>query len=276
MGKVATPTAGRAAAPYALGSLGPAGAIAITGNSKAAVTVVTTPLPHGLVTGDKVFFAGSNSDPVIDGLRTVIRISDTTFSVPVDTSGAGSAGTAGTFEIAITAISINAVAAVVTCGAAHDLRTGDTVTIAGTDSTPVVDGDQVVTVLTSRTFSVPVATTVAGTAGYFLKKTYRSDILDRGEATGGGAVVIAAAIGGSTHTAKVDLQGSADGDNWFNVPYSLVATPRTFVLTQLTIATLVTTTYLLQEGVFWRYLSAACSTSNNIALVVAATVAGCP
>ena len=55
MTKVATPTAGRAAVPYALGSLGPAGAIAITGNSKAAVTVVTTPLPHGLVTGDKVF-----------------------------------------------------------------------------------------------------------------------------------------------------------------------------------------------------------------------------
>ena len=276
MTKVATPTAGRAAVPYALGSLGPAGAIAITGNSKAAVTVVTTPLPHGLVTGDKVFFAGSNSDPVIDGLLTVTRVSDTQFSVPVDTSGAGSAGTAGSFQIAITAIAVDATAAIVTCGAAHGLRTGDTVTIGGTDSTPVIDGDQVVTVLTGRTFSVPVATTVVGSAGYFLKKTYHSDVLDRGEATGGGAVIIAASIGGGTHTTKVDLQGSADGDTWFNIPYSLVATPRTFVLTQLTIATLVTTTYLLQELVFWRYLRAACSTSDNIALAITAAMAGCP
>lgn len=256
-----------------LGSLGPAGAIAITGNSKAAVTVVTTPLPHGLVTGDKVVFAGSNSTPVIDGLRTVTRLTDTTFSVPVDTSGAGSAGTAGTFQIAITAITVDAAAAVVTCGAAHGLRTGDTVTIGGTDSTPAIDGDSIVTVLSDRTFSVPIATTVVGTAGYFLKKTYYSDVLDRGGNAGGGALVITSTIGGSTHTTKVDLQGSADGVNWFNVPYALVATPRTFVLTQLTIATATAVTYLLEELIFWRYLRAACSTSNNIALSITAQLA---
>jgi hypothetical protein len=258
--------------PYRLGSLGPAGAIAITGNSKAAVTVVTTPLPHGLINGDKVVFAGSNSTPVIDGLRVVTRLTDTTFTVPVDTSGAGSAGNAGTFQIAITAISIDAAAAIVTCGAAHGLRDGDTVSIGGTDSTPVLDGDRVVTILSDRTFSVPVATTVVGTVGYFLKKAYTSDIFDRGERSGGGAVVLAATIGGSTHTSKVDIQGSADGINWFNIPYSLVATPRTFVITQLTVATTVTTTYLLQELIFWRFLWLAFSTSNNIAFNPTVTV----
>ena len=272
MALVQVPGAGRTSGAFDLGSLGPAGDIAITSNTKAAVTVVTTPLPHGLVNGDKVVFAGSNSSPVIDGLRTVTRTGVYTFTVPVDTSGAGSAGTAGTFQIAITGVSVNATAAVVTCGAAHGLRDGDLVTIAGTDSTPVLDGDQTVTVLSDRTFSVPVVTTIVGTVGSFLKKTYYSTRLDRGDGSGGGAVVIAATIGGSTHTTKVDLQGSADGINWFNVPYSLVATPRTFVITQLTIATTVTTTYLLQELVFWRFFRAACSTSNNIALAITATV----
>jgi hypothetical protein len=258
--------------PTSIGSLGPAGAVFITGNTKAAASVVTTPLPHGLIDGDQIVIAGSNSTVSIDGLQTVTKILDTTFSVPVDTSGGAAAGTAGSFQIAITAISVDAVAGIVTCGAAHGLRTGDTVTIGGTDSTPVLDGDQIVTVLSDRTFSVPVVTTIVGTAGYFLKKTYYSDIIDRGFDCGGGAVIIAATIGGSTHTSKVDIQGSADGTNWFNIPYSVVATPRTFGVAQLTIATTVTTTYLLQELVFWRYLRLAFSTSNNIAFAVTATV----
>jgi hypothetical protein len=89
-----------------------------------------------------------------------------------------------------------------------------------------------------------------------------TNIADRGGLTGGGAVVISNVDGGSG-TVKVDIQGSADGTTWFNVPYALVATPRTFVLTQLTITTgPTTTTYLLQESVYWRYLKVKLSSNT--------------
>lgn len=52
---------------------------------------------------------------------------------------------------------------VVTCESAHGLVTGRTVKIHGSDSTPSIDGDRVVTVLSATTFSVPVNVTIAGT-----------------------------------------------------------------------------------------------------------------
>lgn len=92
-----------------------------------------------------------------------------------------------------------------------------------------------------------------------------TNVADRGLSQRGGAVVIASTVGG-TPTVTVNIQGSVDGTNWFNIPYSLVATPRTFVLTALTITTAVTTTYLLQESVFWRYLKLAYSANTNVTL----------
>jgi hypothetical protein len=62
-----------------------------------------------------------------------------------------------------------AAAAVVTC-LGHGLETGDTITIYGSNSTPTIDGERVVTRLTDDTFSVPVLTTVAGTAGFFARQ----------------------------------------------------------------------------------------------------------
>lgn len=85
----------------------------------------------------------------------------------------------------------------------------------------------------------------------------------------GGAVVITSTIG-ATPTVTVNIQGSVDGVAWFNVPYSLVATPRTFVITALTITTAVTTTYLLQELVFYRYLKLALSANTNVTLTATA------
>lgn len=96
-----------------------------------------------------------------------------------------------------------------------------------------------------------------------------ANILDRRGRSGGGAVVITSTIG-STPTVTVNIQGSVDGVNWFNIPYSLVATPRTFVLTALTITTAVTTTYLLQELIFWRYLKLALSANTNVTLTATA------
>jgi hypothetical protein len=87
----------------------------------------------------------------------------------------------------------------------------------------------------------------------------------RGLWSDGGAIVVTSTIG-ATPTVTVNIQGSVDGTTWFNIPYALVATPRTFVLTAITITTAVTTTYLLQELVFWRYVKLAYSANTNVTL----------
>lgn len=71
----------------------------IASNSLANPTVVTmstqhgSPILHNLTTGDKVFFSGSNSTPSINGLQTVTVLTPTTFTVPVNVTVAGTAGT---------------------------------------------------------------------------------------------------------------------------------------------------------------------------------------
>lgn len=95
---------------------------------------------------------------------------------------------------------------------------------------------------------------------------------DRGLGTQtGGAVVITSTVG-ATPTVTVNIQGSVNGVAWFNIPYSLVATPRTFVLTAITITTAVTTSYLLQELVFWRYVKLVYSANTNVTLTATAYV----
>jgi hypothetical protein len=67
--------------------------IPITSNSAASPSVVTTPVPHGLVTNQVVLISGvvgSNAD--INGQRIVTVISPTTFSVPIDASSHAGAG----------------------------------------------------------------------------------------------------------------------------------------------------------------------------------------
>ena len=72
-------------------------AVPITSNSQANPTVITTPVAHNLTTGDVILISGvTGSSPTINGERTVTVISETTFSVPVNTS-AGTGGTGGQF-----------------------------------------------------------------------------------------------------------------------------------------------------------------------------------
>lgn len=55
---------------------------------------------------------------------------------------------------------------VITTDEAHGYTTGDTAVIADhEDSTPDINGSYVLTVISSTTFSIPVAVTVAGTGG---------------------------------------------------------------------------------------------------------------
>lgn len=262
-----------------LGAHEPGGAFAIVSNSIANPTVVTTARAHGLVTGDTIFFtASTTSSPLLTATpqQVVTRVSDTTFSVPVNVTVAG---TAGAYDYAILSTPTTPGAApLINCGRAHGLRVGDSVTIVASGSTPSLDGAQTVTSIVSptafRVLTSATPTTVAGstTTAHYSKTTFYSDIIDREKASGGGALVITSLIGTAPNTCTANIQGSADGTNWFNIPYALQATPRTFVVTALTITTSTTATYLLQELVFWRYLRVAMSSSTNIKLSFTASV----
>jgi len=57
---------------------------------------------------------------------------------------------------------------VITTPAAHGLTTGDIIQVFDSNSTPTIDGERTVTVISPTTFSVAVNVTIAGTAGYFV------------------------------------------------------------------------------------------------------------
>lgn len=92
---------------------------------------------------------------------------------------------------------------------------------------------------------------------------------DRGGLSGPAAVVVTSTIG-ATPTVAVNIQGSADGTNFYNVAYSLVATPETVAVAAITITTAVTTTYLLRPSHAWRYLKLAYSSNTNVTLTATA------
>lgn len=88
---------------------------------------------------------------------------------------------------------------------------------------------------------------------------------DRGlQGIGQTAALVVTTTVGATPTVTVNIQGSADGTNFYNVAYSLVATPETVAVAALTITTATTTTYLLRPGHAWRYLKLAYSANTNV------------
>lgn len=63
-------------------------------SSVAAASVITTRTTHGFSSGDSVDILGHvGSTPSIDGTHVITKLSDTTFSIPVNVTVAGSAGT---------------------------------------------------------------------------------------------------------------------------------------------------------------------------------------
>lgn len=69
-------------------------AVTIVSSSVANPTVITTLTPHGYISGDTATIAGhTGSTPAVDGSRVVTVLTDTTFSVPVNVSVAGTGGT---------------------------------------------------------------------------------------------------------------------------------------------------------------------------------------
>lgn len=99
--------------------------------------------------------------------------------------------------------------------------------------------------------------------GIGLVGNVNSDIADRGTLSGP-ATLRLDTTAGATPTVTVNLQGSSDGVNWFNVEYSLVATPSTKVVAAITVTTTVVTTYLVSGGYGWRFFRVAFSANTNV------------
>jgi len=257
----------------------PGGVEQIVSNSLASPTVVTTLAPHGLTTGDVIFFtASTTANAALTAVppQVVTVTSSLKFTVPVNCTVAGA--TAGAYDYAITSIPLTPGAApLVNVGREHDLRVGDTVTIVASGSTPSLDGAQVVTeVPSTRSFRVltsAVPTTVIGstTAAHYSKTTFYSDVYVRPQGSAGG-ISITSVIGTAPVTNLVDMQASIDGSSWFNCIYSAVTTPQTAIAgTQLTVTTAVTTNYWFPSawapavgGQGWRYFRLKFTSSTNI------------
>lgn len=76
-------------------------AIPIASISTANPGVVTTSVPHGLTTGQKILIAGTTTTPTVNAQQTVTVLTTTTFSVPVNVTS-GQAGAGGSFVLANT------------------------------------------------------------------------------------------------------------------------------------------------------------------------------
>jgi len=85
-----------------------------------------------------------------------------------------------------------------------------------------------------------------------------------------GGIVITSAIG-ATPTVTINIQGSFDGVNYTNIPYTaenLLATAPSWITTAITITTAKTGFYALQPGIPWRFLKLVYSANTNVTLTV--------
>jgi hypothetical protein len=92
-----------------------------------------------------------------------------------------------------------------------------------------------------------------------------TNVVDRGGGLEAAMVTITTAIG-ATPSVTVDIQGSADGVNWFNAPYSLPASPATLAVAALTITTAGLTRVFLAANFPWRYLRLNYSANTNVTI----------
>ena len=286
---------------FTLGQVYPGGSLQIVTNSLANPTLVTTLCPHGLASGDTIFWTASAvSVPLltVTPQQVVTVVSPTTFTIPVNcTTG----GTSGAYDIAILSVPLTApgVPAVFNCGAATGLRPGDTVTIVATGAVSAVgtiDGVNTVTAVSAdgRSFTVGACTNVttagSATAGHYSKTTFNSDIYDNRYGRVQGLITFVGVVGTNPTTIKVDIQGSMDYNpfvnaagtvqgNWYNVAYAATSAPQTLAVAELTIAGATTTNYKITgpgepNYLPWRFLRVNFNTSTN--LIVTATLSVLP
>ena len=116
--------------------------------------------------------------------------------------------------------------------------------------------------------AVPVTSTGVNLCTTQTGNADTTNTMDRGYTLGGPTLLKVVSTVGATPTVTVNILGSMDGTNFNNVPYSLIATPSTFVLTAITITTATTNYYVLQSAQPWRFLKLNFSANTNVTLTV--------
>lgn len=92
-----------------------------------------------------------------------------------------------------------------------------------------------------------------------------TNTVDRGSSRGPAVVKVVSTIG-ATPTVTVNILGSMDGTNFFNVAYATTAAPETPVVSAITITTATTGHYILRPSHPWRYLKLNYSANTNVTL----------
>lgn len=93
-----------------------------------------------------------------------------------------------------------------------------------------------------------------------------TNVGDRAGYRGAALLVITTTVG-ATPSVLVDIQGSIDGVDWWNVPYADVSAPGTVSVAQLAAITTATTVRkILQADAPWRYLRLNYSSNTNVTL----------
>jgi hypothetical protein len=90
-----------------------------------------------------------------------------------------------------------------------------------------------------------------------------TNIADRGTALHAALLKITTTIG-ATPTCTYAIEGSADGTNWFPVPYADSATPTTVSVATFVITTATTVYKFLQPNQPWRFLRVTYSANTNV------------
>lgn len=75
--------------------------VVISSNTAANPSVVTTATPHGLSSGQTIVISGSNSTPSLNGSQVVTVTGASTFTVPVNVTVAGTAGSFATANVSV-------------------------------------------------------------------------------------------------------------------------------------------------------------------------------
>jgi len=111
---------------------------------------------------------------------------------------------------------------------------------------------------------INLSTTQTSAAG----ATDSTNTMDRGYTLVGPCLLRVVTTVGATPTVKVDIQGSMDGTNFYNVTYALPATPTTYTVAQITITSATTNHYILVPQAPWRYVKLVYSLNTNVTLTV--------
>jgi hypothetical protein len=92
-----------------------------------------------------------------------------------------------------------------------------------------------------------------------------TNTLDRGALRRACLLKITTTVG-STPTVTIDIKGSMDGTNFYNIAYAVSSTPETVAVAAIVITTATTSFLILRPEHPWRFLRLSYSANTNVTL----------